>query len=100
MAEGRGSCHSNGSTSFDPNKVLNKQLQAELDAQRGKTVSVEHAVFAYLQDQIARLGDNGTVSRTRTLLGDVRRERPHKAPRQSSLRGLTDRCRARRSSQN
>jgi len=51
--------------------VLNKQLQAELDAQRGKTVSVEHAVFAYLQDQIARLGDNGTVSRTRTLLGDV-----------------------------
>jgi site-specific recombinase XerD len=56
---------------FDPVKSKVKQLEAEIEAQRGTTVSVEHAVFAYVQDQIARFGDNGTVSRTRTLLGDV-----------------------------
>lgn len=56
---------------FDPVKVKVKQLEAEIEAQRGTTVSIEKAVFSYLQDQIFRLGDNGTVSRTRILLGDV-----------------------------
>ena len=49
---------------FDPTKREQAKREAE-------TVTIEQAVSSYLQDMIFRLGDNGTVSRTRTLLGDV-----------------------------
>src|SRR5258708_31419221 len=49
---------------FDPTK-------REQARQEEAAVTVEKAVFSYLQDMIFRLGDNGTVSRARTLLGDV-----------------------------
>jgi integrase len=53
---------------YDPTKVELRALRAEKEMH---TVTIEKAVFSYLQDMITRLGDNGTVSRTRTLLGDV-----------------------------
>ena len=57
--------------SFDPEKIRLKQLEAELDRKQGKAVRIEQAVAGYLADMITRLGDNGTVSRARTLLGSV-----------------------------
>jgi integrase len=53
---------------FDPLKLEIKRLKAEKEV---KTVSIEQAVAAYIANKIFELGDNGTVSRTRTLLGDV-----------------------------
>jgi len=49
---------------FDPFKIERKKEEAQ-------AVTIETAVFSYLQDMITRLGDNGTVSRARTLFGDV-----------------------------
>jgi site-specific recombinase XerD len=49
---------------FDPFKLERKKQEAQ-------AVTVEKAVFSYLQDMITRLGDNSTVSRARTLFGDV-----------------------------
>jgi len=49
---------------FDPTKIEQKR-------QETNAVKIETAVFSYLQDMITRLGDNGTVSRARTLFGDV-----------------------------
>ena len=49
---------------FDPTK-------REQARQESEAVTIEKAVSSYLQDMIFRLGDNGTVSRARTLLGDV-----------------------------
>ena len=57
--------------SFDPEKIRLKQLEAELDRKQGKAVRIEQAVAGYLADMITRLGNNGTVSRARTLLGHV-----------------------------
>jgi len=53
---------------FDPLKLEIKRLKAEKEV---KTVSIEQAVAAYLADLLFRLGDNGTVARNRTMLGDV-----------------------------
>jgi integrase len=49
---------------FDPTK-------REQARQAAQAVTIEQAVGSYLQDKIAQLGDNGTVARLRTLLGDV-----------------------------
>jgi integrase len=49
---------------YDPNKQETRKREEQ-------AVTIEHAVALYLADMIARLGDNGTVSRARTLLGDV-----------------------------
>src|SRR5260370_31954863 len=49
---------------FDPFKIERKKEEAQ-------AVTIETAVFSYLQDMITRLGDNGTVWRARTLFGDV-----------------------------
>jgi integrase len=53
---------------FDPTKVELRALRAEKELQ---TATIEKAVHSYIQDMIFRLGDNGTVSRARTLLGEV-----------------------------
>jgi integrase len=53
---------------FDPLRLEIKRLKAEKEV---KTVSIEQAVARYIANKIFELGDNGTVSRTRTLLGDV-----------------------------
>jgi len=52
---------------FDPTKIEQKRQEAQ-------AVTIERAVFSYLQDMITRLGDNGTVSRARTLFGNVDEE--------------------------
>src|SRR6266478_1051765 len=57
--------------SHDPEKIRLRQLEAELDRKQGKAARIEQAVAGYLVDMIARLGDNGTVGRARTLLGYV-----------------------------
>jgi len=55
----------------DPAKQEMKRLQAALEKKEGAAVTIETAVAKYLADMIYRLGDNGTVGRARTLLGNV-----------------------------
>ncbi len=54
--------------SFDPDKQELKLLRA---AKERKQVRIEEAVSLFLQDMIARLGDNGTVAMARSLFGHV-----------------------------
>src|SRR5260370_2311628 len=49
---------------FDPFKIERKKEEAQ-------AVTIETAVFSYLQGMTRRLCDNGTVRRDRTLFGDV-----------------------------
>lgn len=53
---------------WDPVKNELKRLKAE---QEKKFVRIEDAVALYIQDMAARLGDNGTCSMARALLGNV-----------------------------
>ncbi len=53
---------------FDPVKVELKRLQAEKES---RTVTIEHAVAAYIADMKFRQLSESTLNRARTLLGDV-----------------------------
>lgn len=52
--------------SWNPEKQELKRLRAEKERQQ---VRLEDAVALFLADQITRLGDNGTVRNSRSLLG-------------------------------
>jgi len=52
--------------SWDPEKQELKRLRAQKERQQ---VRLEEAVALFLADQITRLGDNGTVRNSRSLLG-------------------------------
>lgn len=60
--------------SWDPRLARLKQFEDEKEA---KQVRIEEAVALYLKDMKARLGDNGTVEMTRTLLGRVNLDTNH-----------------------
>jgi len=57
--------------SWDPEKVELKRLRAE---KKQCQVRLEEAVALFLADQITRLGDNGTVQNSRSLLGHINPE--------------------------
>jgi len=52
--------------SWNPDKVELKRLRAQTNR---KQVRLEEAVALFIADQITRLGDNGTVRNSRSLLG-------------------------------
>jgi hypothetical protein len=54
--------------SWNPDKQELKRLRAEKERQQ---VRLEEAVALFLADQITRLGDNGTVRNSRSLLGHL-----------------------------
>ncbi len=54
--------------SWDPEKVELKHLRAEKERQQ---VRLEEAVSLFLVDQMTRLGENGSVRNSRSLLGHV-----------------------------
>jgi integrase len=54
--------------SWDPDKVELKRLKADKES---KQVTIEEAVTLYIEDMVARLGDNGTVAMARSLLGHM-----------------------------
>lgn len=54
--------------SWDPDKQEIKRLRAEKE---GKQVRLEDAIALYHADMIARVGDNGTVAMSRSLLGQI-----------------------------
>jgi integrase len=54
--------------SWDPEKQELKRLRAQKEQQQ---VRLEEAVALFLADQITRLGDNGTVRNSRSLLGHL-----------------------------
>jgi len=57
--------------SWDPEKVELKRLRAEKERHQ---VRLEDAVALFIADQITRLGDNGTVRNSRSLLGYINPE--------------------------
>jgi len=57
--------------SWDPEKVKLRSLLAEKEQRQGR---LEEAVNSFLADQIARLGDNGTVRNSQSLFDYVNPE--------------------------
>jgi len=53
---------------FDPTQQELKRLRVQREAE---STTIEKAVNSYVKDMVFRLGDNGTVARARTLLGNV-----------------------------
>lgn len=54
--------------SWDPLKAELIRLRAEKES---KQVTIEEAVTLYIEDMVARLGDNGTVAMARSLFGHM-----------------------------